>query len=381
MRPKISLRKALADKYLLGKMLAGDSWQAWRTLLIAAMGEQLTTDERILFTKFTGREREPLQRVAELTGIVGRRGGKSSAIASGASYIAGLCDHSDVLAAGEKGVLLCVAADTRQARIILDYCEAAFEQSPMLKQMIAARTADALELTNGISIEVRPASFRRLRGPTYIAVVADELSFWYADSSYANPDAEILAAVRPGLLTTRGPLFLISSAYAKKGVLWETYRKHYGPDGAPLILVAKGTSRDFNPTLPQAEIDRALEADRARNSAEYLSEFGPTSRASLHSKWSRAVSATIARCCLPPARATMLSSTHPAAARTASLLLLRTGLMNRSSSTLSGRRIRRFPLSMWSRISVRCSRATRSIASAATVMPANFRVSCFASTA
>ena len=273
MRPKISLRKALADKYLLGKMLAGDSWQAWRTLLIAAMGEQLTTDERILFTKFTGREREPLQRVAELAGIVGRRGGKSSAIASGASYIAGLCDHSDVLAAGEKGVLLCVAADTRQARIILDYCEAAFEQSAMLKQMIAARTADALELTNGISIEVRPASFRRLRGPTYIAVVADELSFWYADSSYANPDAEILAAVRPGLLTTRGPLFLISSAYAKKGVLWETYRKHYGPDGAPLILVAKGTSRDFNPTLPQAEIDRALEADRARNSAEFLSEF------------------------------------------------------------------------------------------------------------
>jgi hypothetical protein len=79
--------------------------------------------------------------------------------------------------------------------------------------------------------------------------------------------------VRPGLLTTRGPLFLISSAYAKRGVLWETYRKHFGPNGAPLILVAKGTSRDFNPTLPQAEIDRALEADRARNSAEYLSEF------------------------------------------------------------------------------------------------------------
>src|SRR5262245_62342509 len=91
MRPKISLRKALADKGLLGTMLAGDSWQAWRVLLIAAMGEQLTADERILFTKFTGREREPLQRVAEIAGVIGRRGGKSSAIATGASYIAGLC--------------------------------------------------------------------------------------------------------------------------------------------------------------------------------------------------------------------------------------------------------------------------------------------------
>jgi hypothetical protein len=77
--------------------------------------------------------------------------------------------------------------------------------------------------------------------------------------------------VRPGLLTTRGPLILASSAYAKRGALWSAYRKHFGPDGSPAILVAHGTSRDFNPTLPQAEIDRALEEDRARNTAEYLS--------------------------------------------------------------------------------------------------------------
>jgi hypothetical protein len=172
MRPKVSLRKALADKGLLGTMLSGDSWLPWRVLLIAAMGEPLTADERVIFRKFTDREHEPLQRVAELEAIIGRRGGKSSAVATGASYIAGLCDHSDVLAAGERGVLLCVAADTRQARIILDYCEAAFEQSPILKQMIAARTADALELTNGISIEVRPGSSNTLRRRLYRAGVS-----------------------------------------------------------------------------------------------------------------------------------------------------------------------------------------------------------------
>jgi hypothetical protein len=104
--------------------------------------------------------------------------------------------------------------------VLDDYCEATFERSPILKQLIANRTQDALELTNGISIEVRPASFRKLRGPTYITVIADELAFWYVDSSYANPDIEILNAVEPGLATTGGPLILASSPHARRGVLW-----------------------------------------------------------------------------------------------------------------------------------------------------------------
>ena len=62
-----------------------------------------------------------------------------------------------------------------------------------------------------------PASFRKLRGPTYIAVIADELAFWYVDAAYANPDVEILNAVEPGLATTGGPLILASSPHARRG--------------------------------------------------------------------------------------------------------------------------------------------------------------------
>ena len=51
------------------------------------------------------------------------------------------------------------------------------------------------------------------------------------------------------------------------------YRTHYGPDGSPSVLVAKGTTRDFNETIPQQEIDRELERDPARNRAELLAEF------------------------------------------------------------------------------------------------------------
>ena len=198
MIPRVPLREALSDPNLLGAAIAGDSWRSWRALLIAAMGEELSEDEREIFTKLTGRVREPLQRVDQFAAVIGRRGGKSRAIATLATYIAGLCDHRDALVPGERGVLLCVALDQRVAKIILDYAEACFERSPILKQLIANRTADALELTNGITLEVRPASFRKLRGPTYIAVIADELAFWYVDAAYANPDVEILNAVEPG---------------------------------------------------------------------------------------------------------------------------------------------------------------------------------------
>ena len=145
--------------------------------------------------------------------------------------------------------------------------------SPILRQLIVNRTADATELKNRIRIEVRPASLRKLRGPTYVAIIADELAFWYVEEFYQNPDVEVLAAARPGLLTTRGMLITASSPYAKRGVLWDTFRKHYGPDGSPAVLVAKGTTRAFNPTIPAKEIERELERDRVRNTAEYLAEF------------------------------------------------------------------------------------------------------------
>jgi len=62
-------------------------------LLIAAIGEELAYEEREIFRKLTGRERESGQRVEELVCVVGRRGGKSRAMATLACYVAGLCEH------------------------------------------------------------------------------------------------------------------------------------------------------------------------------------------------------------------------------------------------------------------------------------------------
>ena len=273
MKPLASMRKALKDPNLLGNTLNGDSWHAWRVLLIAMTGEKLTDAERATFKILTQRERELLQLVEEFIAVVGRRGGKSLAMSILAAYIAGLCDHRDVLVPGETGVVLLVAPSQRQAKIVLNYVEAAFEQSPIMRQLIANRTQDTLELTNHVTIEVRPASFRALRGPTYLCAILDESAFFYTDEHSVNADTEIMNAVRPALATTHGPLIIASSPYAKRGVLWQAFKHNYGPDGDPAILVAKGTTREFNPTVTQKFIDRQLEKDRQHATGEYLAEF------------------------------------------------------------------------------------------------------------
>jgi hypothetical protein len=271
MKPRISLRQALTDPQLLGAVLAGPSWATWRAVLIGAMGESLEPDEVEAFVKVTGRQ-PPTQRCDELWCCIGRRGGKSRAMAALAIYLAGLCDYTDTLDRGEVGVVLLLAPDMRQSKVLLDYAEGALSATPMMKQLLAGRTSEMLTLSNGIRLEVRSASFRRIRGMTCVAVLGDEIAFWRSDES-ANPDVEILNAARPALATTGGPLIAISSPYARRGALWETFRRDYGPEGDPAILVAHGPSMTFNPELPQSVIDRAMARDEPAARAEYLAEF------------------------------------------------------------------------------------------------------------
>lgn len=300
MKRTITMRAALADARLLGASLQGDSWATWRVFLIAAMGETLSPNEREVFERFTGRSREPGERIEEALFLIGRRGGKDRAASVLAAYLAALVDWSSLLAKGERGLALCVGVDTKQAKIQRDYIEGVFDGSPMLSRLVVNRTADAIELSNGITIEVRAASFRRNRGVTCVAVIGTETAF-LLDETSANADVEILNAVRPSLATTGGPLILISTPYARRGVVWDLYRQHYGAGGDPLILVVQGATRDFNPTLSQRVVDRALERDPAAAAAEYLAQF----RSDLEAFLTREVvdaAVVTGRYELPPAR-------------------------------------------------------------------------------
>ena len=100
--------------------------------------------------------------------VIGRRGGKSQIAALIAVYLAAFRDYSEVLAAGERGTLMVIAADRRQARTVLRYINGLLDSVPMLAKMVRKRTAESIELSNRISIEVHTANFRAVRGYTLI---------------------------------------------------------------------------------------------------------------------------------------------------------------------------------------------------------------------
>jgi hypothetical protein len=103
-------------------------------------------------------------------------------------------------------------------------------------------------------------------------VIADELAFWRSEDS-ANPDAEVIAAIRPGLASVRRSMLIgISSPYARRGVLWDAFRKHHGNDAAP-ILVWQADTRSMNPTVDEAIVAAAYADDEAAASAEWGANF------------------------------------------------------------------------------------------------------------
>ena len=85
------------------------------------------------------------------------------------------------------------------------------------------------------------------------------------------PDTEIVRGIRPALATLRGPLIALSSPYARKGVLWTTYHKHFAGTGK--VLVAQAPSLEMNPTLPKEVIEDAYEDDHAAAVAEFGAQF------------------------------------------------------------------------------------------------------------
>jgi hypothetical protein len=274
MKKQVSLRQALSDPALLADALPGDSWAAWRTILIAAMGEELTPEERETFAKLTGgREREPGEPVEMLLIVAGRRSGKSRALSVLATYLACLCDWSEHLFIGEIGTALYQAPTQRQAASALKYATDLIDHVELLSKTVENRTADCLTLRRSIELTATAANWRYSRGSTCICCVLDETAFFHNDEASANSDEELLTALMPSLSTTGGPILIASSPKDMQGIVYDLHKKHFGKDGDARILVVQADSRALNPSLRESVIQRAYEADPVRATAEYGGEF------------------------------------------------------------------------------------------------------------
>ena len=248
------------------------TWTGWIVFLKALFALPMTEAELGIYRQLTHREHPPNQQADEAWLVVGRRGGKSFIVALVAVFLACFRTYAPYLQRGERGTVMVIATDRRQARIIMRYIAALLHQVPMLKAMIERQEVESVDLNNRITIEVHSASIRTTRGYTLVAALLDEVAFWFGEE-YANPDAEILEALRPAMATVPGALLLgLSSPYRRSGALYEAHRRHFGKDHDP-VLVVQADTKTMNPTIPQSVIDRAYERDPLSAAAEYGAEF------------------------------------------------------------------------------------------------------------
>jgi hypothetical protein len=236
-------------------------------------GLPLSPDDFELFRQCTARREVPEGGFTEAWLIVGRRGGKSMVLALIACFLAVFRDWRPYLSPGETGTIKVIATDRKQARVIHRYCRALLTKVPAFAELIARDTDEAIELNNAVRIEIQSASFRTTRGYTVIAALCDELAYWRSDEGSANPDSEIINALKPAMATIPGAFFLAaSSPYARRGELWNAFRRWHGDDEAA-ALIWHADTRTMNPTVRQSLIDEALEEDPAKAGAEYLATF------------------------------------------------------------------------------------------------------------
>lgn len=270
----MNILQACEEPQLFGPWFKNrENYEAWFAFLAALFGLPMTDEQLAIYRRHTGRQEPPTEASSEAWLIIGRRGGKSFVSSLVAVYLACFFDYEQYLAPGERGTVMIVAADKKQARVILRYIGAMLTKIPMLQAMMLKPevTANGIDLSNSVSIEVGTASFRSTRGYTYVALLADEIAFWRTDDA-AEPDFEVLDAIRPGMATIPNAMMLcMSSPYAKKGALYDAFRRYWGKDGEPLVW--KAATREMNPTVAQSVVDRAVARDPAKASAEYGADF------------------------------------------------------------------------------------------------------------
>ena len=150
----MNILQAIADPNLFAAWFKDhETWAAWRVFLAALFG--LPIEDEALYAACTGGRPLPTQQAREACLIVGRRGGKSFICSLVAVYLAAFRIYQ--LAPGERGIVMLLAADRRQARVLFRYVKAFIEGVAMLRQMVENITADAIELNNGITIEIHTA--------------------------------------------------------------------------------------------------------------------------------------------------------------------------------------------------------------------------------
>jgi hypothetical protein len=241
---------------------------AQKAFLKAIYGLTLNAEEREIYQQATGRSEYASVEQNEATLIAGRRSGKTSKIGATIAMFEAFRDHH--LSRGESGFVMLIAPTKKQAENTMRYIRAHLRSSPLLRKQVARWSRDEIELSNNVSIVCYPCSYVAVRGMSVICCICDELAFWQHDETAANPEEEVLAALRPAMATfPTAKMIKISTPYRKEGILWRDFQQRGELD----YLVWQLPSQMMNPTLQPSVLEKERKRDEGRYRREYLAEF------------------------------------------------------------------------------------------------------------
>jgi hypothetical protein len=246
------------------------TWKAWLAFLCALFGLKLDDDELAIFRQCTGRDAPSGKPYASAFLICGRRSGKSFMMALIGVFLACFRDYKPYLGPGEKATVMMVAADRKQARVVLRFVRGLLSV-PVLARRIVADRSEELELEGDVILQISTAS-HSVRGYSVAAALVDEIAFLAADDANVSGQA-VIEAIKPAMLNIPSSMLICaSSPYSRSGPLWDAYRRFYGVDDAS-TLIWRAATLVMNPSVPERIISEAYEADAASAAAEYGAEF------------------------------------------------------------------------------------------------------------
>ena len=232
-------------------------------------GLALSPREMEIYRRGTGRESYHAREHREATMVGGRQSGKTTKLAAPIACFEAFRGHG--LVSGQEAYVMLLAPTIAQARIAFRSIRNYLRGSRILSKRIVKTTKDEIILDNGIIIGCYASSYDGVRGRIIVAAICDEMAFWPHDETAANPEDEVIAALRPGMITVKNAkLVKISTPFAKQDLLWTEFQRR-AELGFPVWQLP---SHEMNPKISLSDLEREQRrGEEKHHLREYLAEF------------------------------------------------------------------------------------------------------------
>jgi hypothetical protein len=248
--------------------LTGSTWSTWKVIGKVLDGLPLTTPELETYRTLTGRSVVPTD-LREVLVLAGGGSGKTTFMAVQA--IKAACRSYDVR--GIARVLL-LGFVKEHAGIAYEMDEQFVDGDRELRKLVTSRTRSEMNFAHGVRLQTIASNYRQVRGYSIAAALLDEVAFWWNDDTNANPDVEIVRALRPRLGKVPGSrLLAITTPWTEEGWAFDTHERHYGNDASNHVLVVKAPTMVLNPSFDAARIAIEEAEDPESAAAEYGAQW------------------------------------------------------------------------------------------------------------